>query len=99
MTPSHEKMGMLKHISQEINRSFVVQEGLVAATVLGGLVVTAVAVVSAVTRVKIFSGYCVHVVTCKAQVQYCWYRYMMQQFEQRHLPTRGINRRKLVRLA
>ena len=40
-------MGMLKHMNQEINRLFVVQEGLVVATVLDGLVVTAVAVVSA----------------------------------------------------
>ena len=46
VTPSHEKMGMLKHISQEINRSFVVQEGLVVAAVLDGLVVIAVAAVS-----------------------------------------------------
>ena len=40
------------------------------ATVLDGLAVTAVAVVSACARVKIFSGYCtgMHVVTCKAQV-------------------------------
>ena len=97
VTPSHEKMGMLKHMNQEINRSFVVQEGLVVATVLDGLVVTVVAVVSACARVKILSGYCMHVVTCKAQVQHCWY--MMQQFEQRHLLTRGINTRKLVRLA
>ena len=47
VTPSHEKMGMLKHMNQEINRLFVVQEGLVEAAVLDGLVVAAVAVASA----------------------------------------------------
>ena len=44
MGGGHEKRAGL---SQEINHSFVVQEGLVEAAVLDGLVVTAVAVVSA----------------------------------------------------